>query len=141
MATMQSRPQMMLADADLVASSARAEALEHGWHVAITVVDGGGHPLSLQRLDGCPPACAYIALEKARTAALSGKETKAYQDMIQSGNVALVSITAISTLLEGGIPILVDGHCIGAIGVSGAKAEQDAQVARSGASVISGPPY
>ena len=136
MATMQSRPHLTLADVDLIASSARAEALEHAWYVAIAVVDGGGHPLSLQRLDGCPPASAYIALEKARTAALSGRETKTYQDMIHAGNTALASIAAISALLEGGIPILINGHCIGAIGVSGAKAEQDGQVARSGASVV-----
>jgi glc operon protein GlcG len=131
-------PALALADVDQIASSARQEALGNSWRVAIAVVDAGGHPLSLQRLDGCAPACAYIAIEKARTAALTRRETRIYEDMIRAGNHAVTSVAALSALLEGGIPIVVNGHCVGAIGVSGVKPEQDARVARSGASVIAG---
>jgi glc operon protein GlcG len=133
---LQSRPILVIADVDRISSAAREEALGHSYRVAIAVVDSGGHPLSLQRLDGCSPAAPYVALEKARTAALSGRETKAFEDLIHAGRAALASIATFSALVEGGIPIVVDGHCIGAIGVSGAKSEQDAQVARSGVSVV-----
>ncbi|ARS46991.1 heme-binding protein [Ectopseudomonas hydrolytica] len=118
-----------------ILQAARSEAQQQGWAVAIAVVDDGGHPLALERLDGCAPIGAYIATEKARSAALGRRETKGYEDMVNGGRTAFVSAPLL-TSLEGGVPLLVDGQVIGAVGVSGVKAEQDAQVARAGIAAL-----
>ncbi|CAN1600466.1 heme-binding protein [Pseudomonas mediterranea] len=114
-----------------ILSAARDEANSNQWAVAIVVVDDGGHPLALERLDGCAPIGAYIATEKARTSALGRRDSKGYEEMVNGGRQAFLSAPLL-TSLEGGVPIIVDGQVIGAVGVSGVKAEQDAQVARAG---------
>ncbi|MGP0174853.1 heme-binding protein [Pseudomonas sp. NCHU5208] len=119
----------------LILQAARSEAQQQGWAVAIAVVDDGGHPLALERLDGCAPIGAYIATEKARSAAIGRRETKGYEDMVNGGRSAFLSAPLI-TSLEGGVPLLVDGQVIGAVGVSGVKAEQDAQVAKAGIAAL-----
>jgi glc operon protein GlcG len=103
--------------------------------VTIVVVDDGGHPLALERLDGCAPASVYIATEKARTSALGRRESKSYEDMVNAGRYAFLSAPLL-TSLEGGVPIVFDGQVIGAVGVSGVKPEQDAQVAKAGAQSV-----
>ena len=118
-----------------VLTAARQEAQAQQWNVTIAVVDDGGHPLALERLDGCAPASAYIAMEKARTAALGRKETRDYEEMVNGGGPAFVTAPLL-TSLEGGVPLRVDGQVVGAIGVSGVKAEQDAQVAKVGAAAL-----
>ncbi|MGU7769930.1 GlcG/HbpS family heme-binding protein [Burkholderia sp. MR1-5-21] len=128
---MQTKPALDRADAERMLAAARAEAERHGWAVTIVVVDDGGHPLALSRLDGASPASAYIAQEKARAAALGRRETKAYEDMINGGRTAFLSVP-VSGLLEGGVPVIAGGQIAGAIGVSGVKSEQDAQIARAG---------
>ncbi|CDF93949.1 MULTISPECIES: heme-binding protein [unclassified Pseudomonas] len=115
-----------------ILSAARDEANSNQWAVAIVIVDDGGHPLALERLDGCAPIGAYIATEKARTSALGRRESKGYEEMVNGGRQAFLSAPLL-TSLEGGVPIIVDGQVIGAVGVSGVKAEQDAQVAKAGA--------
>lgn len=115
-----------------ILDAARSEALLNQWPVSLAVVDDGGHPLALERLDGASPISAYIATEKARTAALGRRESKGYEDMVNGGRYAFLSAPLL-TSLEGGVPIVFDGQVIGAIGVSGVKAEQDAQVAKAGA--------
>jgi len=123
---------LSLSDAQRILHAARAQADANHWNVAIAVVDDGGHPLALERLDGCAPIGAYIATEKARTAALGRRESKGYEDMVNGGRNAFLSAPLL-TSLEGGVPVLVDGQVIGAVGVSGVKAEQDAQIAHAGA--------
>jgi glc operon protein GlcG len=118
-----------------ILQAARSEAQQQGWAVAIAVVDDGGHPLALERLDGCAPIGAYIATEKARSAAIGRRETKGYEDMVNGGRSAFLSAPLI-TSLEGGVPVLVDGQVVGAVGVSGVKAEQDAQVAKAGIAAL-----
>ena len=118
-----------------ILTAARAEAQANQWAVTIVVVDDGGHPLALERLDGCAPGSAYIATEKARTSALGRRESKSYEDMVNAGRYAFLSAPLL-TSLEGGVPIIVDGQVIGAVGVSGVKAEQDAQVAKAGAQCV-----
>lgn len=118
-----------------IIAAARNEAQQQGWAVAIAVVDDGGHPLALERLDGCAPIGAYIATEKARSAAIGRRETKGYEDMVNGGRNAFLSAPLI-TSLEGGVPVLVDGQVVGAVGVSGVKAEQDAQVAKAGIAAL-----
>ncbi|WP_118183597.1 heme-binding protein [Paraburkholderia phosphatilytica] len=118
-----------------ILDAARTEAEKHSWAVTIVVVDDGGHPLALQRLDGCAPAGAYIATEKARTAALGRRETKQYEEMINNGRTAFLS-APLSGTLEGGVPVIVDGNVVGAVGVSGVKADQDAQIAKAGVNAV-----
>ncbi|MEE9099992.1 MULTISPECIES: heme-binding protein [Pseudomonas] len=118
-----------------ILAAARAEAQRNHWTVSIAVVDDGGHPLALERLDGCAPASAYIAIEKARSAALGRRETRDYEDMVNGGRVAFVSAPLL-TSLEGGVPVVVDGQVIGAVGVSGVKSGEDAQVASVGATAL-----
>ncbi|AVH39233.1 hypothetical protein AL532_24395 [Pseudomonas monteilii] len=118
-----------------VLAAARQEALVQHWNVTIAVVDDGGHPLALERMDGCAPASAYIAVEKARTSALGRKETRDYEEMVNSGRTAFVTAPLL-TSLEGGVPLRVEGQVVGAIGVSGVKSEQDAQVAKVGAAAL-----
>lgn len=116
-------------------AAARSEAEKNHWVVTISVVDDGGHPLALERLDGCAPIAAYIASEKARSAAIGRRETKGYEDMVNGGRSAFLSAPLL-TSLEGGVPVIVDGQVIGAVGVSGVKADQDAQVARVGVAAL-----
>ena len=116
-------------------AAARQQAQVQQWAVTIAVVDDGGHPLALERMDGCAPASAYIAMEKARSSALGRQETRDYAQMVNGGRTALRTAPLL-TSLEGGVPMLVDGQVVGAIGVSGVKPEQDAQVAKAGAAAL-----
>ncbi len=123
-------------DITLILKAAREEAQKNNWPVCISVVDDGGHLLALERLDGCAPIGAYISAEKARTAALGRRESRVYEEMINAGRTAFLSAPAISGMLEGGVPIIAAGHIVGAVGVSGVKSEQDAQVSHAGAIAI-----
>ncbi len=134
--TMQTRPYLTLEDARKIAAAAEAEALANKWGVTIAICDDGGHLLWLQRLDGCAPVSASIAPEKARTAALGRRPSKAYEDVINNGRTSFLSAPLLKGLLEGGEPIVVDGHTIGAVGVSGVKSAEDAQVARAGIAAL-----
>lgn len=133
---MKSRQTLTLDDARRIAAAAEAEANTHQWAVAIAVVDDGGHLLWLQRLDGAAPISAEIAPAKARTAALGRRESKVYEDMINQGRVSFLSAPVLHGMLEGGVPILVDGDCVGAVGVSGVKSAEDAQIARAGIAAL-----
>ncbi|MCB1899556.1 GlcG/HbpS family heme-binding protein [Cognatazoarcus halotolerans] len=121
---------LTLDDARHIAAGAEAEALANGWTVSIAVCDGGGHALWLQRMDGAPLMSAQVAPEKARACVLSGKPSKIFEDMVNNGRYAALAMPIVP--LEGGEPIITDGVVIGAIGVSGVKAGEDAQVARAG---------
>ena len=125
-----------LADVKKIAAAAEAEAQQNQWAVTIAIVDEGGHLLWLSRLDGAAPVSAHIAPAKARTAALGRRESKGYEDMINGGRTSFLSAPAIDGLLEGGVPILKDGQCLGAVGVSGVKSSEDAQIARAGIAAL-----
>jgi glc operon protein GlcG len=118
-----------------ILAGARDEAQRNNWAVTIAVVDDGGHLLALERLDSCAPIGAYIATEKARSAALGRRDTKGYEDMVNKGRTAFLSAPLV-TSLEGGIPVLIDGQVVAAVGVSGVKADQDAQVAAAGIAAL-----
>lgn len=120
---------------NLIMKAAIAEAQQNQWAVTIAIVDDGGHPLALERLDGCAPISAYIAMEKARSSALGCRETKMYEDMVDGGRMSFLSAPLV-TALEGGVPVIYDGHIIGAVGVSGVKSEQDAKIAKAGIAVL-----
>ena len=133
---MQTRPMLSLDDVKKIAAAAEAEALANQWAVTIAICDDGGHLLWLQRLDGCAPISASIAPEKARTAALGRRPSKAYEDVINNGRTAFLSVPLLQGILEGGEHIVVDGHTVGAVGVSGVKSGEDAQIARAGVAAI-----
>ncbi|MCK9818442.1 hypothetical protein BK634_14270 [Pseudomonas chlororaphis] len=118
-----------------ILQAARAEAVRNQWAVSIAIVDDGGHPLALERLDGASSISAYIATEKARTSALGRRESKFYEEMVNGGRTAFLGAPTL-TPLEGGVPILHEGQVIGAIGVSGVKSADDAQIARCGAQCL-----
>jgi len=133
---MKHKPFLNHEDARLIAAAAQAEAVRHGWAVTIAIVDDGGHLLWLQRLDGAAPISAHIAPAKARTAALGRRESKGYEEMINNGRAAFLSAPSLDGMLEGGVPAMVDGHCVGAVGVSGVKSAEDAQIARAGLAAL-----
>jgi len=133
------KPILTQDDAKNIAAAAQAEALSNNWNVTIAVVDDGGHLLWLQRLDGAAPVSAYIAPAKANTAALGRRESKLYEDMINNGRVSFTTAPRIEGMLEGGVPIVIDGHVVGAIGVSGVKSDQDAQIAKAGIAALALP--
>ncbi len=127
---MMHKPFLTLDDTRRMAAAAEAEALRSGWAVSFAIVDDGGHLLWLQRLDGAAPISAQIAPAKARTAALGRRESRLYEEMINQGRHSFLS-APLEGMLEGGVPVLVDGHCVGAVGVSGVKSSEDAQLARA----------
>jgi len=132
---MQTRPVLTLADVKKIAAAAEAEAVANSWAVTIAIVDDGGHLLWLQRLDGAAPLSSKIGPEKARASALGRRPSKGFEDMINGGRVSFLS-APVEGLLEGGEPIMVDGWCIGAVGVSGVQSQQDAQIARAGIAAL-----
>jgi len=133
---MKTKLTLELSDIKRIAAAAEAEALQNNWAVTIAVVDDGGHLLWLQRLDGAAALSAHIAPAKAHTAALGRRESKGYEDVINGGRTSFLSAPAISGMLEGGVPIMKDGVCLGAVGVSGVKSTEDAQIARAGIAAL-----
>jgi len=133
---MKSKQFLEVADVKAIAAAAEAEALKNHWAVTIAVVDDGGHLLWLQRLDGAAAVSAHIAPAKAHTAAVGRRESKGYEDVINGGRTSFLSAPLLQGMLEGGVPIVKDGQVIGAVGVSGVKSNEDAQVARAGIAAL-----
>lgn len=123
-------------DVKKIMVAAEAEALKNNWAVVIAVVDAGGYLMALQRLDGVATISSEIAPAKARTAALGRRESKIYEDIINAGRYSFLSAPTLQGMLEGGVPIMKDGQCIGAVGVSGVKSTEDAQIAKAGISAL-----
>ena len=139
---MLTKPLLSLADIKKIAAAAEACAATNKWNVTIAIVDDGGHLLWLQRGDGAAPSSAELGPAKARLAALGRRETRVYEEMINGGRFAFLSGLSQAGLrgagLEGGVPIMVDGHCVGAVGVSGVKSAEDAQIAEAGIKALEG---
>ncbi len=124
-----------LADAKRVAAAAAQEAERNGWSVVIAIVDDAGMLVYLERLDGVQPASCDIAQAKARAAALFRRPTKALEETVVAGRVALLSLPHI-TPVEGGLPLLHEGQVVGAIGVSGVQSFEDGIVAKAGVGAL-----
>ena len=133
---MRTKPVLTLEDVKKIAAAAEAEAIANKWAVVISIVDEGGHLLWLQRLDGVAPISAHISPAKAKSAALGMRESKIYEDIINNGRYSFLSAPLIEGMLEGGVPIFVDGVCVGAVGVSGVKSAEDAQIAKAGIAAL-----
>ncbi|SLK01968.1 GlcG/HbpS family heme-binding protein [Novosphingobium mathurense] len=133
---MKTKHSLEAADVKAILAAAEAEAVRNGWAVAIAVVDDGGHLLGMLRLDGASPSTAHMAPAKALTSIMGKRESNVYEDMINNGRVSMLSAPGMGALLEGGVPIVVDGDFVGAVGVSGVKSDQDAQIAKAGIAAI-----
>ncbi len=122
-----------LEQAKKVMAGAEAEAKKNNWPVVIAILDSGGQLVMLQRLDNTQWGSVEVAKDKARSAVAFRRPTKAFQDLIGQGgaNLRLLNLTGAS-MLEGGIPIVVDGKIVGAVGVSGVTSQQDAQIGQAG---------
>ena len=123
---------LTLDGAKKIAAAAEAEAKKNNWNVVIAVVDDGGHLLYLQRIDGTQTGSIEVAIQKARTAQAFKRPTKVFEDAIAGGRNALIALHG-ALPLEGGLPIVVGGQLVGAIGVSGVKSTEDGQIAKAGA--------
>jgi uncharacterized protein GlcG (DUF336 family) len=130
-----SKQALSLDDAKKIAAAAAVEARKNEWNVTIAVVDDGGHLIYLERMDGAPKPTATVATEKARTAALFKRPTLTFEEMLKGGRYGVLSLPGV-TPIEGGIPLIVQNECLGAVGVSGVQSPQDAQIARAGAAAI-----
>jgi len=129
------RKVLTLGVAKRIAEAAEAEALRRGSTVVIVVVDEGGYPLVLHRLDDTQVASVEAGIGKARTAAIFRRPSKVFEDQIREGRVAALALPG-ATPLQGGIPLLVDGKVVGAIGVSGNTRQEDEDIAKAGAAAL-----
>jgi glc operon protein GlcG len=129
------RKTLSLADARRIAAAAAARAQAEGWTVVIAILDGGGHLIYLERADGTQLGSVQVAQEKARTALLFKRPTRALEEGVLGGRVHMMSLPGV-TAVEGGLPLVVDGEIVGSIGVSGVQSSQDGQVAAAGAEAL-----
>ena len=130
------KPVLSLAQCLEIARAAQAEAVRLDCRVTIAIVDDGGHILLTQRMDGASPMSGRVAPDKATMAAHARRETKLLEDMVNGGRAGLLSSSVLQGMIEGGVPVMLDGVCIGAVGISGAKAEEDTQIARAGSAAF-----
>ena len=139
LAAAQARPpyggDVTLDQAKKIAAGAVAESQKNGWRMAIAVVDNHGFLVYFERMADTQTASVQIAIDKAKTAAMFRRPSKAFEDGIAKGRNALLGLTG-ATPIEGGVPIMVGGKVIGGIGVSGANADQDAAAAMAGLKII-----
>ncbi|OFZ90899.1 MAG: hypothetical protein A2W21_07185 [Betaproteobacteria bacterium RBG_16_66_20] len=134
---MKTRPLLTQEDCLKICAAAEAEARRNKWNVAIAILDDGGHLLHFTRMDGATPANAAIALEKARTSALSRRTSGNWEERIKAGRTSMLKMPGILPV-QGGVPIIAEGTCIGAVGVSGVQSHEDEQIAQAGIDALLG---
>lgn len=127
---MKTRPMLTLDDCRRISAAAEAEAKKNNWSVCIAILDDGGHLLHLIRMDGATPANARIAVEKGRTAAETRRSTAGWQERVKTRPEMLRMPGVVP--VQGGLPIVVEGGCVGGVGVSGAQSHEDEQIAKAG---------
>ena len=128
---MKTRPLLTLEDCRKISAASEAEAKKNNWIVCIAILDDGGHLLHLVRMDGASPANARIAVEKGRTAAESRRSSLVWEERIKAGRNSMLGMPGI-TPVQGGLPILAEGVCLGGVGVSGVQSHEDEQIAAAG---------
>ena len=127
---MKTKPCLTLSDLKKIAAGCEAEAIKNKWDVVIAILDDGGHLLWLQRMDGATPFNAQVAVEKGRSAAVSRRSTKNWEERIIGGRMVMLSMPVLP--VQGGLPIMHQGQCVGAIGISGVQSHEDEQIAQAG---------
>jgi len=133
---MKTKPCLTLDDCRKMTAACEAEARRNNWNVVIAILDDGGHLLMLERMDGATPANAEIAVQKGRSAAISRRSTKAWEDRIKDGRTAILKMPVLP--VQGGIPVMYQGEYVGGIGVSGVQSHEDEQIAQAGADALAG---
>ena len=131
---MKTKPCLTLEDCRRITAAAEAEAKKNNWNVTIAILDDGGHVLLLTRMDGASPVTSEIAVMKGRSAAISRRSTKVAEDRIAGGRVALLKMPTLP--VQGGLPIVHQGECVGGIGVSGVQSHEDEQVCNAGLTAL-----
>jgi glc operon protein GlcG len=131
---MRTKPVLTGGDVHKVAAACRAEAEKNKWNVSFAVVDDAGFLLYLERLDGAGPLTAEVATAKARTAALTRRATKVWEDLIKDRPVMMKFPDNLP--IQGGVPMMAEGECVGAVGVSGVQSQQDEQVSKAGIAAL-----
>jgi uncharacterized protein GlcG (DUF336 family) len=126
---MRARPALTAADVKKLIGAAEAEGARNQWNVAIAILDDGGHLLGFHGMDGATPANAKIAVLKGRSAAVSRRSTRNWEDRIAAGRMAILKMPVLP--VTGGLPIVVEGECVGGIGVSGVQSHEDEQIAQA----------
>jgi glc operon protein GlcG len=127
---MKTRPELTLEDCKKMSAAAEGEARRHDWIVAIAILDDGGHLLHLVRMDGATPANAAIAVEKARTAATTRRPSKMWEERVAGGRMSMLKMPVLP--VQGGLPIMAQGSCVGGIGASGVQSHEDEQIVQAG---------
>jgi glc operon protein GlcG len=131
---LKTKPCLTLDDCRKIGAASESEARKNNWNVVIVILDDGGHLLWLERMDGATPFNATVAIEKGRSAAVSRRSTKNWEDRIAAGRNALLNMPVLP--VQGGVPIMVKGECVGAVGVSGVQSHEDEQIANAGIAVL-----
>ncbi|NNH35142.1 heme-binding protein [Acinetobacter sp. NIPH 2377] len=127
---MQTKHYLTLTDAEFLLDQAHQYAIQNNFNVSIAVVDDTGNLLAMKRMDGASPMTANLCLEKAKCSAISRRPSKLFEDLIKGGQMGFLTMDSFAGMLEGGEPILHEGHLVGAMGVSGVKSFQDAEIAQ-----------
>ncbi len=127
---MKSKYYLTQADAEFLMEEAQKYAIEHNFKVSIAIVDETSSLLMMKRLDGASPLSSHLCLEKAKCSSISGRPSKFYEELLQSGRLGFLSMPSAQGMLEGGKPIIYDGQVLGAIGVSGVQSFEDAEIAQ-----------
>jgi uncharacterized protein GlcG (DUF336 family) len=128
---MKQRPELTLVDCKKISAAAEAEARKNNWNVCVAILDDGGHVLHLARMDGASPFNARAALAKGKTAAETRRSTLVWEDRIKAGRNSMLGMPSI-TPVQGGLPIVINGTCVGGVGVSGVQSHEDEQIAKAG---------
>lgn len=131
---MKTRPCLTLEDCKKIGAACEAEARKNKWNVVIAILDDGGHLLWLERMDGATPFNATVAIEKGRGAAVSRRSTKNWEERIAGGRLAMLGMPVLP--VQGGVPIMAQNECVGAVGVSGAQSHEDEQIADAGIAAL-----
>jgi uncharacterized protein GlcG (DUF336 family) len=132
---MRNKPALTADDCHKMMAVCKAEAQKNKWNVAIAIVDDSGAALLLERLDGTGAIASEVAIGKARTAALTKRQTKFFEDRVKE-RPAFVTFPTPGVMFQGGLPIIHQGECVGAIGVSGVQSHEDEQIAQAGISAL-----
>jgi glc operon protein GlcG len=131
---MRNRPALTASDVQKMVAACKSEAIKNKWSVSIAVVDDGGYLLYLERLDGAGPVTAEVATAKAVTAARTRRPTKFWEDRIKE-RPSFMKFPGVLPL-QGGVPVMYQNECVGAIGVSGVQSHEDEQIASAGAAAL-----
>ena len=132
---MRNKPSLTIADAHKMMAACLAEAQKNKWPVTIAIVDDAGYPLLLERMDGCGGLSGQVAIAKAQTSALTKRPTKFFEDRVKE-RPAFITFPTPGVMFQGGLPLVHQNECVGAIGVSGVQSHEDEQVAQAGVTAL-----